>query len=310
MMKTVFLIGNETPMDLLLLSLFLRKSPPVDLIVGIKLDKSLNWRNVAKAWDVFKKSGMWFVGFHILLNSNKGRIFLKNNNIIPADIGVLKKQYKFPLFYFDDVNSPKTFSIINSFSPDVIFNHMPQRIRYPLIKLPPLGIVNIHPGLLPEYQGMGSCLWPLIEGSHFHGLTLHYIDSQAIDTGPIIASGRFMIKEKDSVLSLHIKSRIISAIMLSYITNRFCRNEEVKAKTQIGGRYHKLPEKKHLKVMFKRKYKYISLNDRKIISENKIIHFELSDETTGWEWKPRDLIQNMKEEYLYCKESLKLAQAK
>ena len=155
----------------------------------------------------------------------------------------------------------------------------------PLIQIPPLGIVNIHPGLLPEYQGMGSCLWPLIDGAPFQGITLHYIDSEEIDAGPIIASGRFNINGKDSVLSLHIKNRVVAAIIANYVVNRFYKNEKVRSISQGGGKYHKLPERKSLKLMRGMGHKYISWNDRKILSRNMVRQFEFLDETTGWEWK-------------------------
>ncbi|MFZ3091838.1 MAG: formyltransferase family protein [Nitrospirota bacterium] len=284
-MKTIFLIGNETPMDLLLLSLFLKGKPQGELILGVKRDTPLNWKKLLKVWKIFRASGSYFVGFNVVLNSKKGLMFMQDSNIIPPDVETMRQEYKFPLFYFHDVNAPRTLSIIKDFAPDVIFNHMPQRICLPLIQIPPLGIVNIHPGLLPEYQGMGSCLWPLINKAHFQGVTLHYIDSEEIDAGPIIASGRFPIKEKDSVLSLHIKNRIVAAVVANYIANRFFRNEAVKSKPQGGGEYHKLPQKKSLRLMRNMGHKYISWNDRKILSENMIGNLDFFDETTGWKWK-------------------------
>ncbi len=285
-MKTIFLIGSETPMDLLLLSLFLKEKPPGELIIGVKRDTSLSWKKVTKVWKVLRTSGTYFVGFNIMLNSKSGLMFMQNDDIIHPSVETMRQEYKFPLFYFYDVNAPETLSIIKSFSPDVIFNHMPQRIRNSLIQIPPLGIVNIHPGLLPEYQGMGSCLWPLIDGAPFQGVTLHYIDSEEIDAGPIIASGRFPIKEKNSVLSLHIKNRVIAAKIANYVINRFYRNENVGAMPQSRGKYHKLPERKSLKLMRSMGHRYVLWSDRKILSGNHISQFDFLDEITGWEWKP------------------------
>lgn len=282
MKKIFFLVGNETPLDLLLLSLFLKKVPPVELMLGVKRDSFIGRKKILKAWKVFRDSGMYFVWFNILLNSGIGRSLMQDDNTISPDIETLKEQYKFRLFYFDDVNDPKTYSTIKSFSPDIIFNHMPQRIRHPLTQL---GIINIHPGLLPDYKGMGSCLWPLINKSSFHGTTLHYIDSDEIDAGPIIVTGRFPISEKDSVLSLHIKNRIAGAVLANYLTDKFIRNEEVSSKPQSGGRYYKLPKKESLKLMRDMGHRYFIRSDRKLLSENLKNQLEFSDKGTGWEWK-------------------------
>ncbi len=281
-MKFIFLIGNETPMDLLLLSLFLEGAPTGEVMVGVRRDTFSDWKGTIKIWNVFLKAGISFVGLNVLLNSGLGRTVMLNDNIAAPDVETLRKRHKFPLFYFDDVNGQQTLSEFRGFAPDVIFNHMPQRMRFPLISLPSIGIVNIHPGLLPEYQGMGSCLWPLIDEAPFQGSTLHYIDSEEFDTGPIIACGRFPIEKKDSVFCLHIKSRIIAAALAVYVANGFDRDGRLGSRPQGEGTYHKIPGKESLKLI----QKYVSWSDRKIIKDHETIQFEYFDEGTGWEWRP------------------------
>ena len=94
---------------------------------------------------------------------------------------------------------------------------------------------------------MGSCLWPLINKSSFHGTTLHYINSEEIDAGPIIAIGRFPVSGKDSVLSLHIRNRIIGARLANYVAERVIRKERIQSRPQNGGKYYKLPAKEALR---------------------------------------------------------------
>jgi folate-dependent phosphoribosylglycinamide formyltransferase PurN len=272
-------------MDLFVLSLFLKESPPWKLMVGVQRGKSLNGNKFSKIWRILKSNGWCFVGFNIFLNIGLMRklIFEKAGDCLR--LKDLAYKYKFKKFYFARVNDESTLATIREFNPDVILNHMPQRLRDPLIRLPRKGVFNIHPGLLPKYQGMGSCLWPLIDGASHHGATLHLIDSEEIDVGPIIYSGRFPIQASDSVLALHIKSRMIAALLACRLIKEIYQAGYLKYKIQLDGNYHKLPGRKDLKMMFDKGHSYFYLKDRRILNENNIIEFQYCDNDTKWEWK-------------------------
>ena len=47
-------------------------------------------------------------------------------------------------------------------------------------------IVNIHPSLLPSYRGATPITWQVLDNVYKTGVTAHLIDSEDIDTGPII----------------------------------------------------------------------------------------------------------------------------
>lgn len=47
-----------------------------------------------------------------------------------------------------------------------------------------LGIINVHPGLLPEIRGNNPYVWAILEGKA-QGVTVHFID-KGVDTGPIL----------------------------------------------------------------------------------------------------------------------------
>ena len=61
---------------------------------------------------------------------------------------------------------------------------------------------NFHPGILPEYKGVGIYSWVIINGEEKTGVTLHLID-QGVDTGDIIEIREFLISKKDTAFSLH-----------------------------------------------------------------------------------------------------------
>lgn len=54
------------------------------------------------------------------------------------------------------------------------------------LRLPRLGALNLHSGLLPARPGLHATLWAMLEGDREGGCCLHWMDAQ-IDSGPLVA---------------------------------------------------------------------------------------------------------------------------
>lgn len=64
-------------------------------------------------------------------------------------------------------------------------------------------IINIHPGILPQYRGVNPVNWSLKNKEKFHGVTIHEID-KGIDTGSIISQVKFSIyPETEEVIDVY-----------------------------------------------------------------------------------------------------------
>ena len=66
-------------------------------------------------------------------------------------------------------------------------------------------ILNIHPSLLPKYQGLNTHQRVLDNNDNFHGVSIHVVTPE-LDSGPIILQGKFSIKKEDTVASLKGKA--------------------------------------------------------------------------------------------------------
>jgi methionyl-tRNA formyltransferase len=82
-----------------------------------------------------------------------------------------------------------------------------------LIALAPLGAVNVHGGLLPEYRGGHVMNWAIINGERETGATLAYLD-EGIDTGPVIAELRFPIDRRDDAVTVRDKLKAAGQSLL------------------------------------------------------------------------------------------------
>jgi methionyl-tRNA formyltransferase len=103
---------------------------------------------------------------------------------------------------------------IQALDPAVIFVWSYSMILPPaVIAVPPLGCVNMHGGILPEYRGGHVMQWAIINGERETGVTLHYID-EGVDTGPIIASARVPITWGDDAVTVREKLEVAGAGLL------------------------------------------------------------------------------------------------
>ncbi|NCA98696.1 MAG: methionyl-tRNA formyltransferase [Clostridia bacterium] len=61
-----------------------------------------------------------------------------------------------------------------------------------ILQIPPLGCLNVHGSLLPEYRGAAPVQWSIIDGKAETGITIMLMD-EGMDTGDILLQGRFPI---------------------------------------------------------------------------------------------------------------------
>ncbi|HEY7194404.1 MAG TPA: methionyl-tRNA formyltransferase [Gemmatimonadales bacterium] len=64
----------------------------------------------------------------------------------------------------------------------VAYGHI---LRPALLELPPRGMINVHPSLLPELRGAAPVEWAIIRGYETTGVTIMQLDS-GMDSGPIL----------------------------------------------------------------------------------------------------------------------------
>lgn len=84
-----------------------------------------------------------------------------------------------------DHNSPACVEFIRTRGIGLLVNAgTPRIIASELLAAASIGILNVHPGLLPEYRGASCCEWAIYHDDPV-GVTAHFMD-QGIDSGSII----------------------------------------------------------------------------------------------------------------------------
>jgi folate-dependent phosphoribosylglycinamide formyltransferase PurN len=93
-------------------------------------------------------------------------------------------------------NTPETLQILRALAPDVIAIGQTGILRPKLLEIPRLGTLNAHPGVLPNYRGIDSFQWAVLNGEPENvGVTVHWVD-RGVDTGPIVRVERFTPRDE------------------------------------------------------------------------------------------------------------------
>ena len=78
-----------------------------------------------------------------------------------------------------------------------------------ILRIPPLGCVNIHASLLPKYRGAAPMQWAILKGDKVTGITIMYMD-KGMDTGDMILKKELPIEDSDRFRDVHDKMAALS----------------------------------------------------------------------------------------------------
>lgn len=110
--------------------------------------------------------------------------------------------------------------VIERHEPDLIVLAGFMRILSPLFVQRFYGrLLNIHPSLLPAYQGLDTHVRALTDGVTEHGCSVHFVTDE-LDGGPVVAQVAVAVSATDDVASLkekvHTREHLIYPIVVKW----------------------------------------------------------------------------------------------
>jgi methionyl-tRNA formyltransferase len=123
---------------------------------------------------------------------------------VEHNLKVLQPEKLKSLHFLEDLRSLKAdLQIVVAFRmlPEFVWN------------MPPMGTINLHGSLLPQYRGAAPINWAVINGEKETGVTTFKLKHE-IDTGDILLQESFPIGENDTAGDVHDKMKEIGAAVL------------------------------------------------------------------------------------------------
>jgi methionyl-tRNA formyltransferase len=110
----------------------------------------------------------------------------------------------------------------------VAFRMLPESVW----NMPPMGTINLHASLLPQYRGAAPINWAIINGEKETGITTFKLQ-HAIDTGDILMSEKISIGENENAGSLHDRMMNAGAALVYKTLQAYC-NGSIQPMPQPG----------------------------------------------------------------------------
>ena len=110
-----------------------------------------------------------------------------------------------PLGKFRNVNDPAAVDWIRSHDLDWLFIiGWSQIARADVLRSVRLGVLGMHPTLLPEGRGRASIPWAIIKGLPRTGVTMFKLD-EGVDSGPVVAQVEIPVDAAETATTLYAK---------------------------------------------------------------------------------------------------------
>ena len=114
--------------------------------------------------------------------------------------------------------------VIDEFKPDLIIMAGFMRILTPTFVNHYAGkMLNIHPSLLPKYQGLHTHQRAIDGGDSEHGASVHFV-TEELDGGPIVLQAKVPVFEDDDASELAQRVHVQEHLIYPIVVNWFCQN--------------------------------------------------------------------------------------
>lgn len=109
-----------------------------------------------------------------------------------------------PFYFVANHSSKLTADLVRELSLDLLVNAgTPRILKTDILNAPSVGIVNCHPGLLPQFRGCTCAEWAVYLDEQV-GNTIHFMNEE-IDAGPIVLQEGLTFDKKDTYVDVRVK---------------------------------------------------------------------------------------------------------
>lgn len=144
----------------------------------------------------------------------------RSKNAMPPQVKLAAEQLNIPVYQFKKIKDAESCEILESFRADVIVTAAyGQILSERNLRAAPLGVINAHASLLPEYRGPAPVNWVIINGEKTTGVTIMHTDI-GIDTGDIILKTETEIKQDETAGELLARLSLLAADLMSETLKR------------------------------------------------------------------------------------------
>ena len=138
----------------------------------------------------------------------------RGKKFVSPPVKVVAEQYNLPILQPERVRDEEFLDTFREISPDmVVLAAFGQILPREIIGFPPMGCLNVHPSLLPQYRGAAPINWAIVNGEDKTGVTIMLMD-EGVDSGNIMLQEETDIDPDEAYDDLHDRLSQIGAELL------------------------------------------------------------------------------------------------
>jgi len=165
----------------------------------------------------------------------------------------LSEKYRVEISEMSHINQLDGIAEVKRFDPDLILSvRFGKILQQSIIDIPRFGVINLHSGILPDYQGVMASFWAMLNGETYIGTTLHFISDKSIDTGEIIEQSKMPINTDKSYLDNVLQLYVTGCELMIAAVKTVATNQNLTCYPQQGkSAYYGFPKRQDLDQFFK-----------------------------------------------------------
>ncbi len=136
------------------------------------------------------------------------------------------------LILLPDVNGEQCQKVLTDLRVDLMILGGAPIMKAPVLKVPKVGTLNAHQGVLPRYRGMNVIEWALLERCP-PTITVHFVDP-GVDTGDIVRTEVIPVQTGDRLQAVRqrsssLQSRLLAEAVVAALRGPLPRQTQAKA---------------------------------------------------------------------------------
>ncbi len=200
----------------------------------------------------------------VFTNSKKSKV--RGKNVDNNQVKQFAKKHNINVKEVDDINSEESVTMLKTIKPEFgVVVDFGQIIKKEVIEIPKLGILNVHPSLLPKHRGPTPIQNTILSDDKNAGVSIIKID-EGVDSGPILAQNEFKLKDSHNfeILSDYL-SKLGASLLIDILPYYIAGEIKPEAQNEKDASYSKLIIKEDGRVGFDTKGEEVH---RKVLALN------------------------------------------
>ena len=137
--------------------------------------------------------------------------------LAPVPVAAEAQAEGLPLLQPERIRTPETAALVAGLLPDVgVLADFGRIVPPAILDLPPHGILNVHPSLLPRHRGATPVAATILEGDPVAGVSIMRMDA-GLDTGPLLGARSWALDGAETAPELEARGAEEGAALLAEV---------------------------------------------------------------------------------------------